>query len=285
MATGKIRRCCIARWGRRRFWSLGAAVLIGLALGCSTTRVSDTTRTGSEQLLVSNSIDKAISELDLAPLAGKAVFLDAQFMDGVVDKGYVVSTLRQHLLAHGALLMEDRARAAYVVECRAGAIGTDRYELLYGIPSATVPSLAPNQPGGTTPEIPFAKKITRNGVAKLAVFAYNRTTGRPVLQTGVVMKTSTAQDTFVLGTGPFSHGSLYHAVQDGSDPLKLPSEDHEAKAPAVAVNQTATWSEPPAEAVAGQPETAPQPRPVEGVNTSTQGQVPVFPATQTSPKH
>jgi hypothetical protein len=287
MATSMIRQFSVrVRKSNCRVWSLWGAVLIGVASGCGTTRVSDTTRTGSEQLLVSNSIDKAVSELDLAPLAGKPVFLDAQFMEGVVDKGYVVSTLRQHLLDNGALLMEDRNRAAYVVECRAGAVGTDRYELLYGFPSATVPTLVPGQPGGTTPEIPFAKKTTRNGVAKLAVFAYNRNTGQPLLQSGVVMKTCTAKDCFVLGTGPYTQGTLYSAAQDGHDKLRMPSEDHEPKTPAVAVTQAAVWPATPttpAESVAGKPETAPPPRPVEGVNTSGQGPVQVVPAIQEKP--
>src|SRR5262245_30346366 len=90
------------------------------AVGCGTTRVSDITRTATEQLLISNSVDQAVSEMDFTLLAGKPVYFDPQYLDGVVDKGYIISSLRQHLLASGCLLQDDRARATYVVEARSG---------------------------------------------------------------------------------------------------------------------------------------------------------------------
>jgi hypothetical protein len=60
-------------------------------IGCGTTRMSDTQRTATEQLLISNAVDQAVSQIDFRPLAGKRVYFDAQYLDGTVDKGYVVS--------------------------------------------------------------------------------------------------------------------------------------------------------------------------------------------------
>ena len=87
-----------------------AALLLGLAAGCGTTRMSDSARTGTEQLLISNAVDHSVSQLDFRALCGKPVFFDPQYLDTTVDKGYVVSSLRQQLLASGCVLQEERAK-------------------------------------------------------------------------------------------------------------------------------------------------------------------------------
>src|SRR6516225_2644969 len=78
---------------------LAFAILLSPLLGCGTTRMSDTQRTATEQLLISNAIDQAVSQVDFRPLAGKSVYFDPQYLEGTVDRGYLVSSLRQHLLA------------------------------------------------------------------------------------------------------------------------------------------------------------------------------------------
>jgi hypothetical protein len=129
--------------GRRRIVSgIIAVTLLAVMIGCGTTRMSDTQRTATEQLLISNAVDQAVSQIDFRFLAGRPVYFDPQYLDGTVDKGYVISSLRQQLLASGCELKEDRSKAVYVVEARAGAVGTDRHSLLVGIPQMTVPTRA-----------------------------------------------------------------------------------------------------------------------------------------------
>jgi hypothetical protein len=194
---------------------------VGL-VGCGTTRVTDTQRAASEMLLVSQAIDNAIAEIDFAPLDGKTVFLDVQYLDGTVDKGYLVSSLRQHLLAHGAMLMEERTKAQYVVEPRSGAIGTDKNSLLVGTPALTLPAVIPTVPT-SIPEIALVKKTDQRGVAKIAVFAYNRQTGRALWQSGLAEANSTLKDTWVFGAGPYSRGSIRRRDEFAGEPLpKLP---------------------------------------------------------------
>lgn len=183
-----------------------AGLMIAL-VGCGTTRVTDTQRAASEMLLVSQAIDNAIAEIDFKPLDGRTVFLDVQYLDGTVDKGYLVSALRQHLLAHGAMLMEERTKAQYVVEARSGAIGTDKNSLLVGTPAMSLPALLPTVPT-SIPEIALVKKTDQRGVAKIAVFAYNRQTGRALWQSGLAEANSTLKDTWVFGAGPYSSGSI-----------------------------------------------------------------------------
>src|SRR5438128_10256326 len=185
----------LASVSRYRTWRLIGLILgpgLLLALGCGTTRMTDTQRAATEQLLISNAVDQAVSQLDFRCLAGKQVFFDPQVLDNTVDKGYVASSLRQQLLASGCILQEDRAKATYVVEARAGGVGTDRHSVLVGVPEMNVPSVLPGQPSHI-PKIPFAEKTDQNGVAKVAVFAYNRKTGRPVRQSGAVEPVSSAR--------------------------------------------------------------------------------------------
>ncbi|MBV9123576.1 MAG: hypothetical protein JO112_09480 [Planctomycetes bacterium] len=246
-------------FSRHSVRNLATALVLASALleaGCGTTRVTDTTRTATEQLLVSNSIDQAISEMDFTILAGKPVYFDSQYLDGVTDKGYLIASLQQHLLASGCLLQEDKAKATYVVVARAGAVGTDRNELLFGVPQLNIPSVVPGQPAGLVPEIPLAKKTDKKGVAKVAVYAYNRVTGRPVWQSGVHQALSTAKDTWLLGAGPFQNGTVMDGTEKSGQQVQVPlveegEKENSGKPLLPSVTQAAYWQE-PAEPVGGE---------------------------------
>src|SRR5262245_33442658 len=180
---------------------------LGAIAGCGTTRMTDSSRTGTEQLLISNAIDQAVTKLDFRLLAGKTVYFDPQYLDGTVDKGYLISSLRQHILASGCLLQEERAKATYVVEARSGGVGTDTNSLLVGVPQMNLPTVVPGMPT-VIPEIPLAKKSNQQAAAKIAVFAYNRVSGERVWQSGVLEARSTSRDLWLFGAGPFQNGSI-----------------------------------------------------------------------------
>jgi hypothetical protein len=194
--------------------------------GCGATRSTDTLRTATEQLLISDAIDRAVQTMNLQALAGQSVFLDDTKLSDTVDKNYYISTLRQHLLATGCDLRDKREDADFIVEARAGAIGTDRNDLLFGIPSMNMPSIPLVQPvPAAIPEIPIAKRKDQRGVAKIAVFAYHRATGTPVWQSGIVRRESSANDVWIFGAGPFQRGTIYDETMFagkaiGSEPSK-----------------------------------------------------------------
>jgi hypothetical protein len=171
--------------------------------------MTDTSRSATEMLLISQAVDMAVAQIDFSPLAGQTVFLDAAPVEKeIVDKGYLVSLVRQQLLAHGALLQEDKSRAVYVVELRSGGLGTDRHSLLVGTPAVSLPSIVPGVPGANVPEIALMKRSDQRAVAKIGVFAYNRITGRAVWQSGTVEADSRSNDTWVIGAGPFNWGTI-----------------------------------------------------------------------------
>jgi hypothetical protein len=196
--------------------------------GCGTTRSSDTVRTATEQLLISDAIDRAVQTVDFAALAGQTVYLDDSRLKEVVDKDYLISTLRQHLLASGCALRDDRDAADFVVEARAGSVGTDRNDLLFGVPSMNVPQIMPLQPvPAAIPEIPIAKRRDQRGIAKIAVFAYHRESGLPVWQSGVAEQVSSSNDVWILGAGPFQRGTVNEGTAFAGKDLRedLPGND------------------------------------------------------------
>jgi hypothetical protein len=224
---------------------LFTAAALAAGIGCGTTRMTDTQRTATEQLLVSNAIDQVVSECDFSALTGKTVYLDTQYLDGTVDRGYLVSSLRHQLLASACSLQEDRNKAAYVVEVRCGGVGTDRHALLVGVPQMNVPAFVPGQPS-QIPEIPLAKKTDQEGMAKVSVFAYNRQTGQLIWQSGVVKATSTSKDMWVLGAGPFQRGTIRDGTELAGEPLPVLGEHKSSTpepSPAVSVTHAARFPE------------------------------------------
>lgn len=183
--------------------------------GCGTTRSTDSLRTATEQLLISDAIDRAVQTIDFAPLRGQNVYLDDSKLENVVDKYYLVSTLRQHILASGCTLKNNRNEADFIVEARAGAVGTDRNDLLFGIPATNVPQLVPLQGvPSAIPEVPLAKRLDQRGVAKISMFAYHRETGKPVWQSGLASRESSSNDVWLFGAGPFQYGSVLNQHPD-----------------------------------------------------------------------
>ncbi|NOY30250.1 MAG: hypothetical protein GXP28_08745 [Planctomycetes bacterium] len=202
---------------------VACAAMLCSSTGCGTTRTSNTLRTATEQLLISDAIDRAVQEIDFTPLAGKDVFFDDRHLYDVVDDAYLISTLRQHLLASGCILKEDREQATFIVESRAGAIGTDNDDLLFGIPQTNLPQitlLAGLPPA--IPEIPIAKRRNQRGVAKIAVFAYRRDSGEPAWQSGIATSESTSNDTWILGAGPFKRGTIHEGTSFAGDKITKP---------------------------------------------------------------
>jgi hypothetical protein len=206
-----------------------ASLVVVPLVGCGSTRTSNTMRTATEQMLISDAIDRTVDSIDFTPLAGQSVYFDDGKLEDVVDKGYLVSSLRQHMLASGCVLKDKRADATFVVEPRAGVVGTDNHDLLFGVPAFQMPQVAAATAApAAIPEIPFAKRRDQRGVAKVAVFAYRRDTGEPVWQSGIVVNTSTANDIWVFGAGPFQRGTIYDREEFsgkklvGPDPIELP---------------------------------------------------------------
>ncbi len=211
--------------------SIAALCCLLSAVGCGTA----IQRNGTEQLLLSDSVDHAIDQLDLAPLAGRKIYLDTEYMRTFkgtnisISSDYIISAMRQKLTTAGCQIQTTRTDADYILEARVGALGTDTMEVTYGIPSsngvgaaASALSGAPIMP--SIPEISVGKRNGAMGVSKIVVFAYHRETGVPVWQSGSAVARSDAKDSWLLGVGPLTRGSVYDGVTLAGNRINPPLE-------------------------------------------------------------
>jgi Family of unknown function (DUF6655) len=198
-------------------------VVLSLAPGCGTVKMSGTARTGTEQLLLTSAWDNALEKVDFRPLAGVPVYLDTTNVSAV-DQGWVVSSLREAMLSQGVLLRAKPEQAQWIVEARVGAYGTDADNWMIGIQQITIPPTVTGVPTGTIPEIPLVKRSKQQGVAKLALFAYDRASGALMWNSGTMLSRANAKDVYVGPIGPIQSGS----IRDGTDiaglRIPLPSE-------------------------------------------------------------
>lgn len=204
-------------------WLYVLMFALAATAGCGTTKWSDSPRTATEQLLISDAVDRAISEIDFSSLADRSVYLDTRFIVTTLDQNYVTSTLRQHMLASGCIIKDKPEAADIIVEVRTGTLGTNRNDVLLGLPATNLPT-GGFTPTGTAsiPEIALAKNTNQQAVCKIAVFAYDRMTGRLIWQSGTHKVASRAKDSWLLGTGPFQRGSIYEGTVFAGEKLRVP---------------------------------------------------------------
>jgi hypothetical protein len=212
--------------GRKRTEGVSLLVLAGLlTTGCGTVKTTGTARSGTEQLLLTNAWDSALQKVDFRPLTGVPVYLDTANINAAIDQGWIVSSLRQAMLQQGVLLRAKPEQAQWIVEARVGAYGTDEHNLLIGIPQTTIPATVTGVPQGTIPEIPLAKRSEQQAIAKLALFAYDRSSGQIVWNSGTLLDTANAKDVYVAGVGPIQSGSIRGGTEFVGIKLPLTSEN------------------------------------------------------------
>ena len=218
----------VRTWCSRRMkpFAVLIAILLLTATGCGTSKWTDTGRSATEQLLITDAMDRAVSDLDFRALAGKTCFIDSTPLRKITDSEYLVSCIRQHMFASGCMVMGSKGEADYIVEVRAGAVGTDRHDVLYGIPAVNVPTVVPvSGIPSQIPEMPIVKKTDQRAVVKLSLFAFNQKTGRPIWQSGAVPEESGAKAVWVLGAGPFQRGTIFDGMEFAGDKINVPLVD------------------------------------------------------------
>lgn len=195
---------------RRRF-DLRAALTLSvcasavLATGCATSRTSNTSRTASEQVLISAAIDRSLSNVRFGDFAGHAVFVDDKYLDAT-DKGYLVGSIRHRILESGGRIAGSADAADLVLEPRSGGVGTDSEETYIGTPAIGVPGMP-----FELPEIKLVSRSTQIGTAKVGMVCYDPKTGAALGAGGQSMALTHNADTYVFGVGPFRSGEVKDA--------------------------------------------------------------------------
>ena len=183
--------------------------LAALLTGCASTSSSDTSRTGMEQLLISDAVDKSLSKIDFRPLAGRQVFVDAQYLD-CCDEGYVVGGVRHRVVAAGGRLAKDADSSDCVCEIRSGGVGTDRQETYVGMDGISFPSM-----NVELPTVKLWNKERQMATAKIGVMVYDTKTRVPLGPGGMTLARSDDSNAFLMGVGPWQGGSVKQSIKTG----------------------------------------------------------------------
>ncbi|MDO5553042.1 MAG: hypothetical protein Q4G68_04720 [Planctomycetia bacterium] len=207
------------------FWVL-LCLSMPWILSCGTTKWSDTSRTATEQLLITSAMEDVIDEFDFYPLTGRRVYINKEGVN-CTDSHYLFSILHQQLAANGVLVQEKKDEADYILEIAPGAVGTNRYDLMYGVPETKVPSIIPVGGGSSIPEISIIKRTDQKAQVKLMMWAYNRASGAIIWQSGTKTKTASIRDRWFLGLGPITKSSFKAGMEVGGDEVDLPSVNHD----------------------------------------------------------
>lgn len=224
-----------------------------LLAGCGKTVRNSAT----EQLILSDSVDRAIRGIDFSPLSGQTCYLDTTYVKSTksatfVNADYVLSSVRNQLAAAGGILVESKKDADIVVEPRLGVLGANENEVTYGIPSSNIISQAaaivPTAPPvPAIPEISLARKNYQMAATKLAVFAYDAESGRPVWQSGIATARSNARDIWLFGVGPFQRGTIYDKTRFAGAKISVPlvgAKDDDARRQSISLDEEFVFTEP-----------------------------------------
>lgn len=184
-----------------------AAILLVAAGGCTSVKMTGTARTGTEQLLLSGTWDDALCRVDFRAMADKKVFVDPQYLSGVVDKDYVVSSIRRAMGEQGVLLENNKDKAQIVLEPSFGAYGTDMRDTQLGLPGMTLmPSLltgASVASSGSGNSLNLSQTNREDAVIKAILYAYDAKSGRMVWESGWLLNAQGVRDHFFMGSGPY----------------------------------------------------------------------------------
>ncbi len=181
-------------------------LVLGMA-GCGSVRVTNTARTATEQLLLTESWDRAVRGIDCGILRGQTAYLDTSRL-GATDQGWMAFRLRQTLLRQGVRLLDEKEQSRYVIEAGVAAYGTDDYDWKVGIPQIPVPGMLVGVPVTALPEVSFVRRNRQYGIVKIALFAYDRATGQYVWESPTLMADTSIKCLYLGQMGPFQEGSI-----------------------------------------------------------------------------
>ena len=166
-------------------------------------RDTTTARTATEILLVSTAAERAIGNYSVDKnLKGKKVTLDDSRYDAV-DKPYVVSALREHLSASGAIVVADGSD--YTIELRNGTLGIFDSDFTIGIPGLPVAlgGIGAELPPVITPPISIFKRDSSQGWCKMQLWVYKTDDNTFVSKSGDLWGSSYYNQWIFFFIGPF----------------------------------------------------------------------------------
>jgi len=182
------------------------ASLLLVLIGCTSTKTSNTARTGTEQLLISNAVDQALGKVDFSQLAGKRVLVEEKYLDSI-DKGYIISSIRHNVVHAGGHLAAKPEDADIILELRSGGVGTDISDAFLGVPGISLPGMV------SLPDLKLITRSRQSAFAKLGIVAIDAKSQQELPVGGVSLAMSDDNNWYVMGVGPYRQGTVEQEVE------------------------------------------------------------------------
>ena len=168
----------------------GLSLLLFFTTGCvNKLRMTEPARSLGEQLLLSTSIDRSLSELDteaIGRLKGFKVFISSEYLK-TLDQEYLLGSLRDLFLSNGVLVVDKAEEAQMIVEVRSGANSLDSSTATLGIAEdQALPNPVTGAPVAL-PEISFFKRENNFAVSKVALVAYQAKSQEHIFSSGTLL--------------------------------------------------------------------------------------------------
>jgi len=212
------------------------AALLSSLVGCTTTRTSNTDRTGLEQLLISNAIDQAIEANQFTSVRGRNVFVEEKYLE-CTDKPYIVGSIRSRVLGAGGRLVDAVDHADVVMEVRSGGVGTDNTDKYIGSPGLAVPGLP-----FELPEVRLWEQNAQYGTAKIAITCFDTQSGQQIENSGNLVARSDNSRWNVMGFTTGDTGSVNREIAQAVRPRAVSfAAPMENKSTEVIARNHQTW--------------------------------------------
>jgi hypothetical protein len=164
-----------------------SAIFVTLLLlsACGVTRdASKSPRAATEQLLLSQAVERSLDDVSVPILKDAAVVMEVAGL--TPDQYYVRDAVAGHLArTQGVRIVDQRDVAKYVVHVMVQALGTELDQSFFGMPQVQ---------GGlipiALPELPLYKFIREIGYVRYSMNIYEAATGRLALATPWYTKTA-----------------------------------------------------------------------------------------------
>lgn len=169
---------------------------------------------------MTEAVDRALAQLTWPPFEQRRVFVQTFTAATEIDRQYLQGAAAALLTERGATVVDDPARADYVVTVLGGAIGTDASEVLLGTPR--VETLF-----ATLPELALYKAEIQQGLAKISIAVHDADHGDYTYRSKPAQATTYVRSRRFLFFGRYeTDTSRYDPSEKEPDPTEPNAEAH-----------------------------------------------------------
>jgi len=181
----------------------GFIIILFFLCSCTSTRyITQTKRSGIEQLLVTKAVDRAVAKIDNLHISGSRVFIEIASLASD-EEAYLKKALTHWFLENGAIVVDDKNEADLIASVLVKCLSTDKFDTGLGIPSIPIPLT-----GVVTPKIDIFGMNRQKGYNEMEITIYSEKTGKFEQKTDSLIG-KTRFDIFTILLIPISSNNIY----------------------------------------------------------------------------